>query len=261
MQVKKSKDKKLWGMFIFRRKNETGAVTFYQPPDMIWWQVRQDWEMVVFSFVSDAWSGSRPVQYPGGDQEGCKYAILIQTILARSIETVPGHLRPHGLGQVRHARDRQRVFRHRRRGQSDQDLGPHQRQTEAVADLTRVPGPQPGRVHWPADHLGRQQLECRISSCGTWRWARPPPRWSITRSPFEVSRLILVGSQCHRQLPRPHQRQCPGQWGGKRDDVFPGLEDWGSFRGSKPQCILDHWTARLASFRRNLIIWGKFAII
>ena len=103
--------------------------------------------MVVFSFVSDAWSGSRPVQYPGGDQEGSKYAILIQTILARSMETVPGHLRPHGLGQVRHARDRQRVFRHRRRGLSDQDLGPRQQQTEAVADLTRVPGLRPGRVH------------------------------------------------------------------------------------------------------------------
>lgn len=103
--------------------------------------------MVVFSFVSDAWSGSRPVQYPGGDQEGSKYAILIQTILARSMETVPGHLRPHGLGQVRHARDRQRVFRQQRCGLSDQDLGPRQRQTEAVADLTRVPGPRPGRVH------------------------------------------------------------------------------------------------------------------
>lgn len=191
MQVKKSKDKKLWGMFIFRRKNETGAVTFYQPPDMIWWQVRQDWEMVVFSFVSDAWSGSRPVQYPGGDQEGSKYAILIQTILARSMETVPGHLRPHGLGQVRHARDRQRVFRYRRRWQSDQDLGPRQRQTEAVADWTRVPGPRPGRVHAclpsPPTCRSSRQATTRISSCGTWRWARPSPRWPITRSPCEVS--------------------------------------------------------------------------
>ena len=87
---------------------------------------------MVFSFVSDAWSGSGvPVQYPGGNHEGSKYAILIQTILARSMETVLSHLRPHGLGQVRHARDRQRVFRHRRRGQSDQDLGPRQQQTKA----------------------------------------------------------------------------------------------------------------------------------
>ena len=104
--------------------------------------------MVVLSFVSDAWSGSGvPVQYPGGDQEGSKYAILIQIILARSMETVPGHLRPHGLGQVHHARDRQRVFRQRRCGLSDQDLGPRQRQTEAVADWTRVRSVRPGRVH------------------------------------------------------------------------------------------------------------------
>ena len=51
-------------MFIFRRKNETGAVTFYQPPDMIWWQVRQDWEMVVFSFVCQwclEWEQTSPV--------------------------------------------------------------------------------------------------------------------------------------------------------------------------------------------------------